>query len=161
MSTNKRRHLRLGETLKNQYGPTKNKDGRDKCYVYINHITKISIISDTIKLLISQIMGTFIFFYKAGWSLHSKGCCSLSPTSLPHCPYKDRESKWHSQTIPHIYFTYTYEYYVDNLYTLCIPPFYLWHTPSPSFNGGPLPRILPLPDTMSGVKRGVNPSCRV
>jgi hypothetical protein len=45
MSTNKRGHLRLGGTLKNQYRSTNNKDDRDKCYVYKNHITKISIIS--------------------------------------------------------------------------------------------------------------------
>ena len=89
MSTNKLTDLRLGGTLKDHNGPTKNKDGRDKCYVYKNHITKIRIISDTIKLLISQIMGTFIFFYKAGWSLHSKQYLTASPTSLPHCLYKD------------------------------------------------------------------------
>ncbi len=32
-----------------------------------------------------------------------------------------------------------------------------WHTPSPLKCGGSLPRIPPLTDTMSGVKRGVNP----
>jgi len=33
----------------------------------------------------------------------------------------------------------------------------VWHTPSPLKCGGPLPRIPPLTDTMTGVKKGVNP----
>ena len=33
----------------------------------------------------------------------------------------------------------------------------VWHTTPPLNNGGPLPRIPPLTDTMSGVKKGVNP----
>jgi len=91
MSTNKLTNLRGGETLKDHNRHTNNKDGQDKCYVYKNHITKIRIISDmtrgTSALCKKNIF--LIFFYKAGWSLHSKGCCSLSPTSLSHCLYKD------------------------------------------------------------------------
>ena len=33
----------------------------------------------------------------------------------------------------------------------------VWHTPSPLKSGGPLPRIPPLYDTLTGVKKGVNP----
>ena len=62
MSTNKLTDLRLGGTLKDHNGPTKNKNGRDKSYVYKNHITKIRIISDTTR-------GSDIIIYKSPYIL--------------------------------------------------------------------------------------------
>jgi hypothetical protein len=62
MSTNKRGHLRRWGTLKNQYRSTKNKDGRDKCYVYINHITKIGKISQRDKSVPHLIINDPYFF---------------------------------------------------------------------------------------------------
>jgi hypothetical protein len=62
MSTNKLTHLRRWGTLKDHNGPTKNKDGRDKCYVYKNHITKIRIISDRTR-------GSDIIIYKSHYIL--------------------------------------------------------------------------------------------
>jgi len=71
MTTNKGRHLRRGEILKGHQGYPNNKNGQDKCYVYKNHITKISIISYRTSALCKKNI-FLIFFYKAGWSLHSK-----------------------------------------------------------------------------------------
>ena len=102
-------------------------------------------------------MGTLIKKYKAGWSLHSKRCCSPSPTSLPHCLYKDSECNWYHQTFPHIYFTNSYKHIVNKFIPTHMGGLWDWHTPSPLENGGPLPRIPPLTDTMTGVKKGVNP----
>jgi len=62
MFTNKRTDFRRGGTLKNQYRSTKNKDGRDKCYVYKNHITKISKISQRDKSVPHLIINDPYFF---------------------------------------------------------------------------------------------------
>ena len=119
--------------------------------------TKISIISEWDNIPTIKKMGTFIFFYKAGWSLHSKRCCSPSPTSLSHCQYKDSDCYWDHQTNPHIYFTNSFKHIVNKFIPTYMGGLSVWHTPSPLKSGGPLPRIPPLIGHNVRVKRGVNP----
>ena len=98
-------------------------------------------------MLSEKKMGTLIKKYKAGWSL-------LGPPRLKRLHYKGTDNNWHIQTFPHIYFTNSYKHFL--LISLW-GGLSDWHT-TPSLKcGGPLPRIPPLTDTMSGVKKGVNP----
>ena len=157
MSTNKLTHLRRWGTLKNQYRSTKNKNGRDKCYVYKNHITKIIIISHMTRGSDIIIYKSLIYYKgvvelsttRASRSLHSKGCCSLSPTSIPHCLYKDTNTIWECQTIPHIYFTYTFVPTGQELMNIMLITYIPYVYPPSIFGIPPPPHLLGPPPPVS------------
>ena len=103
-------------------------------------------------------MGTLIKKYKAGWSLHSKRCCSPSPTSISHCQYKDTTYIWHHQINPHIYFTNSFKHIVNNFFPTYMGGLSVWHTPSPHKKGWPPPPYPPsLWHNVRGQKGGQSP----